>query len=394
MKNNITKKRLLFINGHLNVGGVEKSLVDVLRHLDYDQFDVDLLLLEGIGDYEDELPTNVRVILRSLENTQGPLLLNLLRNVRHRDWFSFKMRIILLVSKIFGQKWIGLAKHILTEGNVYDCVIGYRSGICTQLAAYGVNARRRIAWWHHGCMNFSGKAAEILEMAYRQMNSIVAVSSSSALLVAEAFPDIKSKIKVIPNMIVTNELYDKSKQFDPEEFQKSEFKIVSVGRMSPEKNMIMCPYIADLLKKKGISFRWVLIGDGVEEQKVEMAISQLELKEDMIMVGKKSNPCPYIAMADLMIHPSLVESQGITLLESMVLRTPVVANSSMGPQEFIKSGINGYLVKNDVEEIAQIIEALYFNRKLCSIVADNAANDVRQFETEEIMKKINKILEG
>ena len=112
------------------------------------------------------------------------------------------------------------------------------------------------------------------------------------------------------------------------------------------------------------------------------------------MVGKKSNPYPYIATADLMVHPSLVESQGITLLESMVLRTPVVAVDSMGPQEFIKSGVNGYLIKNDVEEIAQIIEMLYFNSKLCSIITDNAANDVRQFGPEVIMKKINNILEG
>ena len=43
------KKKILFINGHLIVGGVERSLVDVLRHLDYDKYDVDLLLLEDMG---------------------------------------------------------------------------------------------------------------------------------------------------------------------------------------------------------------------------------------------------------------------------------------------------------------------------------------------------------
>lgn len=98
-------------------------------------------------------------------------------------------------------------------------------------------------------MNFSGKSADLLGISYRQMDSIVAVSSSSALLVAETFPDIKDKIEVIPNMIVPTELYNKSKQFEPKEFQNSELKIVSVGRMSPEKNMILCPHIANLLKK-------------------------------------------------------------------------------------------------------------------------------------------------
>lgn len=389
------KKTILFINGHLDAGGCERSLIDVLKNIDYEKYEVDLLLLEHIGDYHDEVPKEVNVVLRSLDDAFGNLASCVMKAIKRKDWFSLLFRFYYMLGHKINQRFWRKLKNLFEEvKSSYDIIIAYRPGICTELAAFTFTGEKKISWWHHGCMNFSGKAAETLEMAYQQMNSIVAVSLSSAWVVAKAFPDIKSKIKVIPNMIVTNELYDKSKQFDPKEFQKSDFKIVSVGRMSPEKNMIMCPHIAYLLKKKGISFRWILIGEGAEEQKVEDAINQLELQEDMIMVGKKSNPYPYIATADLMVHPSLVESQGITLLESMVLRTPVVAVDSMGPQEFIKSGVNGYLIKNDVEEIAQIIEMLYFNSKLCSIITDNAANDVRQFGPEVIMKKINNILEG
>lgn len=50
------KKTLLLINGHINTGGVEKSLIDILKQLDYTHFDVDLLLLEELGDYAAELP--------------------------------------------------------------------------------------------------------------------------------------------------------------------------------------------------------------------------------------------------------------------------------------------------------------------------------------------------
>lgn len=112
------------------------------------------------------------------------------------------------------------------------------------------------------------------------------------------------------------------------------------------------------------------------------------------MVGKKSNPYPYIVRADIMVHPSLVESQGITLLESMVLKTPVIAVASKGPQEFINTGENGYLVDNNAEEIAHTIEMLYTNTSLRKLIADNAAKDVRRFGCEEIMKKINNILGG
>lgn len=389
------KKTILFINGHLDAGGCERSLIDVLKNIDYEKYNVDLLLLEHLGDYYDELPKEVNVILCSLDEAFGNLASCLIKTIKRKDWFSLLFRLYYMLGHKLNYCFLKKLKKLFREvKDTYDIVIAYRPGIYTELAAFTFMGKKKISWWHHGCMNFSGKAADILGMAYRQMSSIVVVSSSSAQLVAEAFPDIKSKIKVIPNMIVTNELYDKSTQFDPEEFQKSTFNIVSVGRMSPEKNMIICPQIAYLLKKKGINFRWVLIGDGVEERKVETAISQLKLENDIIMVGKKSNPYPYIAKADLMVHPSLVESQGITLLESMVLRTPIVAVATLGPKEFIKSGVNGYLVDNDIEEIAQTIEMLYFDSKLCSIITDNAANDVRQFAETEIMKKINNILEG
>lgn len=64
-------KKLLFINGHLITGGVEKSLLDILKHLDYEKFEVDLLLLEELGDYASEIPEQVHVQLRCLKNTYG-----------------------------------------------------------------------------------------------------------------------------------------------------------------------------------------------------------------------------------------------------------------------------------------------------------------------------------
>ena len=59
-------KSILFINGHMNTGGVEKSLLDILRRLDYGHYNVDLLLLEELGDYADEIPSDVHIHLKSL----------------------------------------------------------------------------------------------------------------------------------------------------------------------------------------------------------------------------------------------------------------------------------------------------------------------------------------
>ena len=78
------KKRLLFVNGHLNVGGVERSLVDLLKYIDYDKYEVDLVLFEELGDYIDEIPANVNVIFYDLTKTYGSLFKCIFNNLKNK----------------------------------------------------------------------------------------------------------------------------------------------------------------------------------------------------------------------------------------------------------------------------------------------------------------------
>ena len=80
------KKKILFINGHLNAGGVEQSLVDILCNLDLEKFDIELLLLEGFGDYTKEIPKQVKVRLFDLHNTYGSVITSIKKCLNLKDW--------------------------------------------------------------------------------------------------------------------------------------------------------------------------------------------------------------------------------------------------------------------------------------------------------------------
>ena len=121
----------------------------------------------------------------------------------------------------------------------YDIVIAYRPGICTELAAFTFQANKKISWWHHGEMNLSYHEIKSLDMAYKKMDSIVAVSNSSKKLLEEQFADIKKKLYVVSNMIDPVELIKKARKYMPVEFQNTKFKIVSVGRMTPENTAVL-----------------------------------------------------------------------------------------------------------------------------------------------------------
>ena len=288
------KKKVLFINGHLNVGGVEKSLTDILRHLDHGQYEVDLMLLEDTGDYIGEIPKEVKVLLRSLKNTYGSFADCVCKCIREHDWFSLKMRMIFLAMKMFGQKKIRLAKKLLTGGKHYDIVVGFRPGICTQIAAYAVSADKRIAWWHHGEFNVSERQ---YEEQLKKCDALVSVSESCAQMLAEHMPDMADKITVISNMIDEELLRQKSGTVSP--YVNAVTQVVTVGRLSPEKHMENIIYAARELKKAGYQFQWHIIGNGVQRNELEILKEKEQVTDCVFFEGAKRNPYPYMKYADL-----------------------------------------------------------------------------------------------
>ena len=85
-------KKILFINGYMNTGGVEKSLLDILRRLDYASYGVDLLLLEEFGHYGAEIPSSVHIHVKRLKTTLVPFLKSFFTSLKPRDWLGCKCR--------------------------------------------------------------------------------------------------------------------------------------------------------------------------------------------------------------------------------------------------------------------------------------------------------------
>ena len=354
------KKQLLFINGHLNAGGCERSLTDILKHLDYNKYHVDLLLLEDLGDYISEIPTQVNVIFYPLGQAFGPIKESIINAIKRKDWFSLRYRLISLWSVRSGKEKLRYARKLFSKvKKYYDVIIAYRPGVCSELAAYTFFADKKITWWHHGEVLLSDLQVKRLDHVYKEFDTIVAVSQSSKTILANNFSNTIGKTIVIPNMVCVDELQQKAVAFDAFGQCHNELIIVSVGRLSPEKNMTICPRVGKQLLINGVQFKWYIIGDGEDMSRITSLIEELGLSHNFVLTGSLKNPYPYIAEADVLVHPSIVESQGLTVLEAMALNTPVVVVESAGPKEFIKNRINGILVQNSIDSIySGIIEAI------------------------------------
>lgn len=382
------KKRILIVNGHLRTGGVERSLITLLHNLDYSKFDVDLLLLEDKGEYFDLLPKEVNVIFRPITRAYGPLFGTIHEAIKNRDWFSVKYRLVLLRSKLFGLQVFGNLKNAFTDQNKYDLSIGYRSGISTVIAGFACDAKKRITWWHHGEINVGSSYADEVST----MDQIITVSNSIRKKLADSFSELNKKMITIPNAISLEEIYKKAGE-NIGNIDVSKPVIVSIGRLSPEKNYQKAIEAARILKDKRIEYNWYFIGDGEEREIINDMVLKESLNDCVHLTGSLSNPYPYLKHAQVFVHPSTIESQGISVLEALALNVPVVAVQNDGVSEFLEDENNSLVVENNADSIAQAIEDLMLSPDLYAQIKRNCILPA-PYRTEVQLKKIDEVFQS
>jgi len=387
-------KTLLFVIEHLDTGGAERSLVDLLQNLDYSKYDVDLLLFQKKGAYFNELPQQVHAHYLSISRAFGPITECIKSALINHDVFSIAFRLVYKLSTLFGRQNLRWARFLFKGlKSEYDCAIAYRNSICLDFVAYTFKSKKKYCWWHTGIMDLQEESRKQMEKVFLQMTKIVAVSKTAEEIVKVSFPSVADRTVVIPNMVSVEAIKKKAKEYSVEK-DYSRINLVSVGRLSPEKNMELCIDVAEILRMRGIQFFWVLIGCGEEQKSIAARIDNAGLSDCMTMKGELNNPYPYVCAADIYVHPSLVESQGLAILEAMALSIPVVVVESRGPKEFIKNGIDGIITKNSAFEVASKIIELIENSKKREILSHNAASVLNQYQASNTIAQFDLLCEG
>lgn len=388
------KKKILFINGHLNSGGVEKSLVDILRHIDKDKFDVELLLLEELGDYYAELPKEIKVRLFDLHNTYGNIVKCIVKCIQLKDWKCLWVRIIFFLTKYFGKEQLKWVRTTIVGKQEYDCVIGFRPGIVSELAAYAVKSKKKITWWHHGEFNLNEDEARDYLKVCRQMDKVVAVSNGCKKFLGEQFPELKGAIRIIPNMLDIKEIQQKANAYIPLKKEAEKLDFVTVGRLSQEKHFENVIYAARyLMDNVKYDFRWFIVGEGSERENLERLIKEKRLSDYVFLVGNKSNPYPYLKCADLVIHTSYVESQCLAVLEAMVLGKICIVTESVGPKEFAVDGQNCFLAKPNLDSLEKTIGKVLEDQDSYKIIEENAIKTSELYSVNKVIREVEKLFE-
>ena len=372
--------RLLFVNGHMQIGGGEKSLLDLLTHLDYDKYQVDLLLTEGKGEYFDMLPPQVHVRVVETGHAYGAFGKSLLANLRAGRFWAIYYRMVILLSHWLGKHTLCLLMPVFGLFQRYDCAIAYRPGPCADIVAHSVRAHRRICWWHNGKVDYSAAAICEVDATWRHFDKVVTVSHGCKQMLSEHFTYPAERLVVIPNMIDAERIRQLAGDTSPYP-DDGRLHFVTVGRFSTETRVDNALRAARQLIDDGFQpFCWHIVGDGELMEQLKALASELNLGDSIDFLGNQPNPYPYIKFADLLVHTSHVESQSIVVLEAMALKVPCVTTSSLGPQEFLIDHVNGFLVDKDIKSLVNGIKCCITSvHSNCIALVENAFETTKYF---------------
>ena len=130
--------------------------------------------------------------------------------------------------------------------------------------------------------------------------------------------------------------------------------LVHVSNFRAVKRPLDCVEILARVRSKGGNARLVMVGDGPERGAAIYRAEQLNVKDDVLFVGKQASIPHYLGVADVFLLPSELESFGLAALEAQACEVPVVSTRIGGIPEVISEGETGYL--SDVGDVEKMSE--------------------------------------
>jgi len=233
----------------------------------------------------------------------------------------------------------------------------------------------------------------ILRRLFRKYKSyktkFIVVSSNVEEYYSSHFPSfLRQKLHLLPNGIDL-ELFPYSSRSSEKELTS----LLTVGRLSEEKNYSFLLDIAKNLKESGLSFRWYIAGEGTWRSEFEKQIKNNQLEEFVFLIGQVQDMSSLYTTSDLYVHTSLKESFGMVFLECMASGLPSVSLRAGGNEDIISNGQEGRLLESrtTAEEFSEsIIETLTDHTSYEKYVK-NGLEKAKQFSVYRYEMKIEEL---
>ena len=313
-------KKIAIFQSELGVGGIQKSLVNLLRAIDYDRVQVDLYLSKNESFWKIDFPEKLNIFyLKPTPRIYSFVPFNAAKGVLRYDF---------------------------PPDAEYDLAIDFNSYQCScAVGALTAPAKYRVMWIHN---DVRVKLANewkyrvlwfFFKQKFRYYDEFVPVSEALIEPFKEMSGERDKKYRVIQNVINVEEIHENEKEVPPDlQIDEGCMNFVALGRLCHQKGYdIMLEDFAQACSCRD-DLRLYIIGDGPDEAALKALAAQLKLEEKVHFLGRKSNPYCYMARMDAFISTSRYEGQPLNIMEAMAVGLPLYCTKNL---ESYTEGLKG-----------------------------------------------------
>lgn len=356
-------EKITFFLASLEGGGIQKATMRLIQEFIKKNIQVELVAVNAKGRIRNEIPEGCSVIDLKCSKTRYAFFRLIRYLFSEKPLIAISSQTHLNVLIIVARLLTGYPKHLIVREH-----ITFNTEIATDK-----KIQERVRPW-------------MIRSFYPFASRFVTVSADSARSIHK-YAEYKKEIRVIQNGLNINSIHSMSNRPSMHPWlsdHKNIKTIVGMGRLSPQKNFFDLLRAFSLLENKQ-DYRLVILGEGLELEKLKKASADLYIQDCVDFPGFVENPYPILARADVFVLSSKWEGFANVIIEALACGVPIVAtNCPGGPSDILTDKPFARIVPiSDPSAMSNAIEEMLTIQKNKEEIIEHA----RTYDIQEIAQQ-------
>lgn len=375
------KIKVLFHLRSLEMGGVPRVVLDLLRNLPKDKFDLALMLNLYQGELVSEIPKDIKLIVVEKGREQ-----------MSKNPFIKKIQLGFRRLKLEIYKHFPTLLYALKVKENYDIEVAPGYAEFEQVLNSPNKNSKKIGWFHTD-VSYDKDQKRVLKRIelMKRFDWMIFGAVQTRQVIEDLYGVVYPKSSVIYNVIKLSEARGKTKDFPVKYDVRPVFS--SMGRLHSRKGYHTLAKVHKRLLDEGLKHSIAVIGGGNEMQNLKNQAKELGVEETFLLLDSQKNPWPYIENSDFFVLPSRSESYPLTIGEVMGLHKPIISTNVGGIPEMIEDNIDGILVNYDEDEIFQAMKRFLTDADFVAKIKEGTKNADQKFDENKIYQQVIEVFQ-
>ncbi|WP_353165033.1 glycosyltransferase [Empedobacter brevis] len=382
MSNQPKKIKVLFRLRSLEMGGVPRVVLDLLRNLPKDKFDFTLMLNLYQGELIKDIPADIKLIV--VEKGKEQMSSNPFIQKIQLVWRRLKLEVYNQFPSILYQ---------LKVPEKYDIEVSPGYAEFDMVLNSPDKSSRKIGWFHTDVGYDKDKQRVLSRIEkMKRFDFMIFGSKQTRQVIDDLYQVTYPKSTVIYNVIKVDEVLNKADLF--EYSYKTDFPVFSsMGRLHSRKGYHTLMKVHKQLLDDGFKHIIAVIGGGNEMENLMSQRKELNVEDSFLLLDSQTNPYPYIKASDYFILPTQSESYPLVIGEVMCMQKPIISTNVGGIAEMIEDGVDGVLINYDEQEMYDAMKSFMTDQDLIQKITEGTATAYQKFDEQKIYRKVSEVFE-